>query len=515
MKRVLLRCAAMLGAAATMLVLGAPAASAHPLGNLSVNRYTGIVITPDRVVIDHVIDLAEIPTAQLGERVQDLPILARDECASAAAALVLTADGTAATIVADSATAKTRPGQGGLLVTRIECRMSAGVDIDTDTLLELRDDSSAAQVGWREITAVGDRTTLTRADVPVRSLSDRLSRYPDDLLSSPPDTRTASLVVSPGGPALHTTPAGVPDSAPAGWLAELADNLLARGGLVAGGLAVLVAILLGASHALAPGHGKTVMAFYLSRRDGNALRSAVAVGASVTLAHTGTVLLFAALVSLTAAFVPARWYPWLALLTGILILWLGASLLRRALRTRTDDSAGHGHGHGHGHGLGHGHGHVHSHGHHHGHHHEHGHSHSPHEHAHDHGGRHGDLLTSERPASVDIASPPAPQRRWELGVVGLVGGLVPSPSALLLMLGAVALGKAWFGALLVIAFGLGMAVTLAVVGILAHELVGRLERAAHRCGRFGGSVRRLLSVVAAAGVCGVGVGVVARAILQF
>ena len=94
--------------------------------------------------------------------------------------------------------------------------------------------------------------------------------------------------------------------------------------------------------------------------------------------------------------------------------------------------------------------------------------------------------------------------------MGLVGGLLPSPSALLLMLAAVALGKAWFGAALVLAFGVGMALTLAAAGLLARDLVGRLERAVEKTGRVSSSVRHLVAYGAAAGVCLIGVGVVAR-----
>lgn len=94
--------------------------------------------------------------------------------------------------------------------------------------------------------------------------------------------------------------------------------------------------------------------------------------------------------------------------------------------------------------------------------------------------------------------------------MGLVGGLVPSPTALLLLLGAVAVGRAWFGLVLVVVFGVGMAATLAVVGLFAHNLVGRLELLATKRGKLGGPLRTFLAYGAAAGVCLVGLGVVAR-----
>ena len=70
--------------------------------------------------------------------------------------------------------------------------------------------------------------------------------------------------------------------------------------------------------------------------------------------------------------------------------------------------------------------------------------------------------------------------------IGLAGGLLPSPSALIVFLGATGLGHPWFGVALVVAFGLGMATTLAVVGLLVMRLRERAEHrlSAHPAGRF-------------------------------
>jgi len=58
------------------------------------------------------------------------------------------------------------------------------------------------------------------------------------------------------------------------------------------------------------------------------------------------------------------------------------------------------------------------------------------------------------------------RRSWRLSAVGLAGGLVPSPSALLVLLGGIALGRAWFGALLVLFYGIGIAAALVGTGLL-------------------------------------------------
>jgi nickel/cobalt transporter (NicO) family protein len=78
------RLATVAGAAGVLLIgPGVVAASAHPLGNFTVNRYTGILVAPDHVLLDHVFDFAEIPTAQFGDQTNDLPALAARECHSA------------------------------------------------------------------------------------------------------------------------------------------------------------------------------------------------------------------------------------------------------------------------------------------------------------------------------------------------------------------------------------------------------------------------------------------------
>ena len=117
---------------------------------------------------------------------------------------------------------------------------------------------------------------------------------------------------------------GDPVSSAMAALDRRLEDLVGDRGLTGGvgALAVLLALVLGCGHALLPGHGKTVMAFYLSQRGDSSMRSAFAVGSAVTIAHTGSVLVLGLLVSLSSAFVPARIYPWLTLATGLLIVGL-------------------------------------------------------------------------------------------------------------------------------------------------------------------------------------------------
>jgi ABC-type nickel/cobalt efflux system permease component RcnA len=94
--------------------------------------------------------------------------------------------------------------------------------------------------------------------------------------------------------------------------------------------------------------------------------------------------------------------------------------------------------------------------------------------------------------------------------MGLVGGLVPSPSALVVLLGAVALGRTWFGVLLVVSYGAGMAACLVGLGALLAR-GGRLLRRANRGGpwvrRLGKALPLLTSVV----IVVVGVGLAGQA----
>jgi len=199
-------------------------------------------------------------------------------------------------------------------------------------------------------------------------------------------------------------------------------------------VAVLLAVALGAAHALAPGHGKTVMAAYLVGLRGT-LGQAVTIGATVTVAHTAGVLILGLVLSTTRAVASERVYPWLGLGSGLLLAAVGVGLLARA-------RPGHGDGHPRDHGHHHGHGHPHL---------------------------HGD------------GHPPAgpPLGRRGLVALGLAGGLVPSPSAVVVLLGGIALGRAWFGVALVLAYGLGMAATLTGVGLLLARLRTRLDRRLH------------------------------------
>ncbi|ADI11473.1 hypothetical protein SBI_08355 [Streptomyces bingchenggensis BCW-1] len=519
--------ASVLFGAAAIVVLPAGAAEAHPLGNFTVNRYDGLVVAPGELRVDHVEDLAEIPAAQAKPRIDkdgddklsrpELAAWADRRCASAARDARLTVRGRSVSVRSEGAQARSRAGQAGLPTLRVECRLTAALPRDGRASLAYRPADIGTGPGWREMTAQGDRMTLAASDVSTSSASRRLTRYPQDQLSSPPDERTAALRTAPGGPALAKSAdeqSEPPGSAvlPRGvdrWTQAL-TNLVARHDITPffAVTAFATAMLLGAMHALAPGHGKTLMAAAAAAGGRSAMRDVLALGASVTITHTLGVFALGLLVTAGSAAAPSV-IAWLGIASGVLVALAGAGLLRKALRRRAPAHHHHHDEHEHEHARGG----DHSHGHEHAHEHAHGHSHTherekEHEHAHVHS--HGGFTHSH----------PLPSGRLTLRgtlLLGFAGGLVPSPSAVVVLVGAAALGQAWFGFLLVLAYGAGLALTLTLAGIAVVRLGRRAtERLAARAsdGGRGQRVLRLLHraspVGTAAVVLALGCGLVLR-----
>ena len=450
----------------------APAvAGAHPLGNFSVNHLAQVAVSADRVDVRYILDEAEIPTFQQ-RGVADATLLARKQ-AEVERRLVLTVDGRRVALrPAGRATISHPMGQGGLRTTRVELPLTAVVDMPRR--VDLRDDTFADRVGWKAIVAQPGRGTAVRSSAPSSDPTNGLRSYPADLLSSPADLRSARLDASPGTGTL-TAPDG--SRTVAGSSTSRADDGLTKVfGDAAAGEGVLLLLLLaafgwGAVHALSPGHGKAMVAAYLVGTRGRP-RHAVALGAMVTVTHTvGVFALGGITLALSQYVLPETLYPWLNLVSGLLVVVVGATVLRSHLRR----TRAHSHGHSHSHDHDHGHHHHHDHGHHH-HHHDasagsrvrrawrrvanqlgghHHHDHDDHAHAHSH----------------------LPQEPGVRGLVamGAAAGLIPCPSALVVLLGAVSQGQIGLGMLLIVAFSVGLAATLTALG-LAVVLASRALR---------------------------------------
>jgi nickel/cobalt transporter (NicO) family protein len=468
--RLVRQAVAVLAAAGALALLPAVSATAHPLGNLSVNRYDGLVVAPGELLVDHVQDLAEIPTAQARPAIDadhdgrqspaELAGWANRTCARSAGELAVSLDGRRVPVATRSAAARFQPGQAGLPTLRLECAMIAELRGPRNGSTVALLDRAPTRPGWREITARGDRMTLLASDVLAESSSRRLTWYPKDMLTAPADQRHATLRVRPGGPPLRGSAGqatGIGRVLPRGAdrFAEALTGLVARRALTLGfgALAAVVALALGALHALAPGHGKTVMAAYAASRGRRSRREVLALGATVTVTHTAGVLTLGLLVATGSTLAPAAAIPWLAVASGALVAVTGLGLLRRSLRALRQD-AGHPH------------------------------------------------REERRPAS-----------RGSVVLMGFAGGMVPSPSAVVVLVGAAALGHAWFGVALVLAYGAGLAVTLSLVGVLLAGSGQWLARRVHQAetGRWlAGVPVRALPVGAAALVMVLGVGLALR-----
>jgi ABC-type nickel/cobalt efflux system permease component RcnA len=487
-----------------VLSIGPAAAFAHPLGNFTINHFAGIRISSDRIDLDVVIDRAEIPTFQERQRLDtngdgtvapaEIEAERQVACQALASDLWLTVGGRRAALAVAEAGLSFPPGAGGLSTMRLVCEYTAGVatGASTGTAVAFEDRSFAERIGWREIVMLGDRVTLSGpfAAIDPEGVSKRLTVYPTDLLTQPLDERSASVTAASGGPALPGWTA--PDAAalanagaigtagssgsgvgavPGGVAPELAA-IIDAGGLEPGVLlaSLLVALVLGAAHAVSPGHGKTIMAAYLVGTRGTA-RHAIGLGLTVTVSHTLGVLALAGVTLLAADVLPPdRLYPILQVASGALVIAIGGRLLVSRLRAvLAQRASAPEHQHHHDTALGQDPG-------------------APRPHVHSHGGRahsHGGRAHSHAPADGASLS-------WRsLFALGLSGGLVPSASALILLLGSIAAGHVAYGVVLVLAFGIGMALVLGGVGLAlvrASRLVERLPRR-WSLGRLAGAVQ--------------------------
>jgi nickel/cobalt exporter len=445
MRAMKLLAAAVLAAVAVLL---APAsAAAHPLGNFTVNRYAGIELAGSALYVRYALDLAEIPTYQLGGDVRKPGYAAR-----LARELELTVDGERVPLRIVERRVVSRSGAGGLPTLRLDLIYAAGAGGEE---LAFRDRTFGSRIGWREITvSARDGARVVSSSVPATSESDGLRAYPKDLLRSPVTVSAATARVSPGeapGAPPPIEAASAPAHDPGGFEALIEQGELSLGVLA---LSLLIAAFWGAAHALTPGHGKALVAAYLVGTKGTP-RHAFVLGGTVTVAHTAGVFAIGLVtLGLSQFIVPERLYPWLTLASGLLVVAVGVSVLRSRLRSRR-----------------------------HHHHHDHGHGHQ-HDHEHD------DGLTS----------------KGILGV-GVAAGLLPCPSALVVLLSAIALHRVGLGLALIVAFSVGLAATITAIGLVAvyaRRVFSRLS--------LDGPLVRTLPAVSAALILAVGMAITVKAL---
>ena len=248
--------------------------------------------------------------------------------------------------------------------------------------------------------------------------------------------------------ALFAQAAGSPAGPSTDYLARLLHQGDISPAILLAGIAV--AFGLGAVHALSPGHGKTIVAAYLVGSRGTP-RHAIFLGGMVTFTHTISVFLLGLVTLYLSQYVlPEKITPVLGAISGVSIVWIGALLFFKRLKA----ARAHGHPHPHHH-----HEHAHAHDHEHTHAHEHSHPHHGHDHEHEHPHDHGDGHVHSHVPQGDITL-------GSLIALGASGGLVPCPSALVLLLSSIALGRIGLGLILLVAFSLGLAGVLMGIGLV-------------------------------------------------
>ncbi len=532
------RLSLLIAAALLVSLFGAMAqpmtAAAHPLGNFTTNRYSRLELAPDRVRVKYVLDMAEIPTFQELPKVDgsgdgqlsnaEREAYAARKIGELAANLSLTIDGAPVALQPTSHELSFPDGQGGLKTLRLSVWLEAPVGHAGQ--LAYRDGNYPDRLGWSEIVVASnggvriDQTTAHTEDV-----SQELSAYPQDMLSSPLSMREATVgyivtgAAGPSGTGAAAT-AGIPRANDA-----FADLISQRElSLTVILLSLLAAFGLGAIHAMSPGHGKTMVGAYLVGSRGT-WRHAIFLGLTVTATHTAGVFALG-LVTLYAQqyILPEQLYPWLSVASGLLVVGIGASLVVTRLRGAMAPSQAYGHTHHpHTHDHDHDHAHLHDHDHDHAHPHDHDHNHAHlHEHDHDHAHAHsgsawarltGWMTHSHGPDGHTHSHVPGDDGRpvtWRsLLALGVSGGLLPCPSALVVLLSAISLHRVGFGLLLIVAFSLGLASILVAIG-LALVYAGRfVERR-----RFGGPLLRVLPAVSAAIITLVGLAITLQALSQ-
>ena len=461
--------------AAIMLLFFPACASAHPMGNFSISHYSGITVGRGVVELYYLIDIAEIPTFQemqqsgIEARPGDprLPAYLSAKAGEFAQGLRVTLNGRALPLRVVSQDVIFPTGAGNLPTMRFGFVYRAEISVDCASApcqLDYEDTNFPGRAGWKEVVVTtGQELSVIRSTAPNYDRSERLSNYPSDLLNSPPQLLQASLIFSllaafadPSSSRIATASGGshkvhgagsssnqsaaVPNNvSPKDVPANSADRhiqvtpnrratprnafteLIAtkQVGFGIALLAALIAAGLGALHALEPGHGKTIVAAYLVGSSGT-VRHAVLLGTVVTISHTAGVYLLGGITLYAQKHIlPDRIYPFLGVLSGILIAGTGSFLfLQRYLGGEFAHS-------------------------------------------------HEDRSSSAQLSVPEISQTPARISAWRLLVLGVTGGMIPCPAALVVLLSAVTLHRTAFGLFLIVAFSIGLAAVLIAMGLTA------------------------------------------------
>ncbi|MFN0083866.1 MAG: nickel/cobalt transporter [Blastocatellia bacterium] len=428
------------------------AAYGHPLGNFTINHFARIETDADRARIRYVVDYAEIPAFQEAQRLdadsdgastrEELNAWLDRAAPEYLKGLKLLVEGTPVALRLEGKSIELLPGAAGLATMRIVLDLTgAFAPASAAPRFQFENANLPDRAGWREIVLTpGKGVNVFDSTAYGSGVTDELRAYPEDLLAAPLDERRAEWSVTRGGVPAGAKSLTMRDGRPIVAARDRFAELIAAPSLTPGVMLIglLAALALGAAHALSPGHGKAIVGAWLVGSRGTA-RHAAFLGVTVTITHTVGVFALG-LVTLVASryILPEKLYPILSFLSGAIVVVIGGSLFARRVQALFGvNPRAHSHG-------------VHDHG-------PGGHSHLP----------------------PEIEGAPLSWRN--LLALGISGGILPCPSALVVMLGAISINRVGYGLALIVAFSLGLAAVLTAIG-LAFVYAGRAMELLPRAG---------------------------------
>ncbi len=444
---------------------------AHPLGQFSINHYARILSSPDRIEVRYVVDLAEVPTFQEA-RVADIDVsgsLSREELngyldrvtPGYLSNLLLTIDGRPASLELIAKEISLVPGQSGsaamgLATLRIVFDLAGRVE-STGSAVRFRfeDRNNPDRPGWREMVLMPlNGASIFDSNCYGSGMTDELKTYPEDLITAPLNERFGEWSAVRGPLPPGAKPLTMRDGRPVVATRDRFAELIAAPELTLPAMLIglLFAFVLGGMHAMSPGHGKAMVGAYLVGSRGTAGHAAF-LGLTVTTTHTIGVFALGLITLLASSYIlPEKLLPVLSLISGGLILAIGLSLLVKRLDALLGVTA--------------------------------------HEHAHRHDHVHGSEDLSHGHAHLPPVGDHAAVTWRSLLALGISGGIMPCPSALVIMLAAISLDRVGYGLILIVAFSLGLATVLTAVG-LAFVYAGKLISSINGAGQL----MRILPVI--------------------
>ena len=444
------------------ILTAAGLAAAHPLGNFTINQYSRIEAGLTKIKICQVLDIAEIPAFQLVPTIDtdkngqlstaELNTYAESFTPGYLANLHLTAGEEQVTLRVESKDIFLEDGEGNLPILKIKWNFVGDLTSPLSTSrITFENGNYPGRTGWNEISVARSAgVDVFNSTAFGNAATDELRLYPQESLTAPLNERSAEFSLTAGAipdgvRLLQNRDGGKTEAVQKDRFAELINvpeitPIVAFFGL-------LVAFGFGAVHAMSPGHGKAVVGAYLVGSRGTT-KHAVFLGLTVTITHTLGVFALGLITLFASKFIlPERIMPFLGFVSGLLVFFIGISLFKDRLfsllgwKRKTQH-----HHHGDEHAAEHSHGPQHDHD-----------SHSEHS--------HGDL-THTHGGTTHTHAPPEEITWKSLLALGISGGLLPCPSALVLMLSAITVGRVGYGLVLTIAFSFGLAATLTAVGVI-------------------------------------------------